>query len=72
MKTRIELLRDIVAGHQAQRIRIDGRKVLIDAFTASACVQVYDALNEPNRARLMALPWLQMVSVVWKVLKPRQ
>lgn len=66
--TRIELLRQIVDEHQAQRIRIDGRKVYVDAFTASAVVQVYDALNETNRAKFIVLPWPKMVAVTWKAI----
>jgi anti-anti-sigma regulatory factor len=69
MMTRIELLRKIVAEHQAQRIRIDGRKVYVDAFTASMLVQVYDALNETNRARFIALPFITMVNIGWKAVK---
>lgn len=67
MKTRIELLRGIVAGHQAQRIRIDGRKVLVDSYTASMLVAIYDALNEANRAKFIALSWPRMVTVGWKL-----
>ena len=68
---RIALLREIVAGHQAQKIRINGRKVYIDAFTASMLVQIFDALNESNRAKFISLPWPKMVSVGWKLAAPR-
>lgn len=66
MTTRIELLRDVVA-NGAQRIRINGRKVWVDAFTASACVQIHDALSETNRAKYIALPWPRFVDVTWKL-----
>lgn len=69
--TRIELLRGIVAAQQCQKIRIDGHKVYIDLFSASMLVQIYDALNEANRERFIALPWRQMVSVGWKLASPR-
>lgn len=69
--TRIELLRAIVAQRQAAKISmvIDGksRKVLVDLFTASAMVKVYDALNEANRAKFIALDWPRFVSVTWKL-----
>lgn len=67
--TRIELLRGIVAGKQAQKIRIDGHKVYVDLFTASMLVQVYDALNETHQAKFIALPWLRMVDIGWKACK---
>lgn len=66
---RIELLRGIVTGKQAQRIRIDGHKVYVDLFTASMLVQVYDALNETNRAKFIGLPWTRMVDIGWKACK---
>lgn len=72
MLTRIELLRAIVAGKQAQRIRIDGRKVYVDLITASMLVQIYDALNEVNRAKFIALPFLKMVDVGWKLVKSQR
>jgi len=67
MKTRIEMLRGIVAGSQAQKIRVDGKKVYVDLFTASAMVQIYDALNEENRAKYVGLPWPTFVDVTWKL-----
>ena len=67
MKTRIEMLRDIVQGCQAQRIRVDGRKVYVDLFSASAMVKVYDALNEANRAKYIGLSWPVFVDVTWKL-----
>jgi hypothetical protein len=66
--TRIELCRD-VADNGYRKIRIDGRKILLDAYTASAVVAVHDALNEKNRAHLLGLPWNAMVEIVFKLLK---
>jgi hypothetical protein len=68
--TRIELIRQIVSGHQAQKIRIDGQKVYVDAFTASMLVQIHDALTPENQAKFMALSWQRMVTVGWKLAKP--
>jgi 2-C-methyl-D-erythritol 4-phosphate cytidylyltransferase len=67
MKTRIDMLREIVAEKQGKRIRVDGRKLYVDLFTASMLVQVYDALNEENRARFIGLPFLRMVDIGWKL-----
>lgn len=69
--TRIEMLREIVAEKQAKRIRVDGRKLYVDLFTASMLVQVHDALNEENRARFIGLPFLRMVDVGWKLTRPK-
>lgn len=66
--SRMELLRDVVE-NGAKRIRIDGRKVYVDHFTASMLVQVHDALNEANRAKFVALPLVRMVDVGWKLTK---
>lgn len=72
MKTRIEMLREILANKQAQKIRIDGRKIHVDLFTASMVVQVHDGLNEENRAKFIGLPFLQMVDLGWKLVKKTQ
>lgn len=67
-KERIEKCREIVAEHQAESI--DG--VLMDAFTASAVVQVYDALNDENKARIekvMGEDIVAATNIVWKVVK---
>lgn len=69
--TRIEMLREIVAEKQAKRIRVDGRKLYVDLFTASMLVQVHNALNEENRARFIGLPFLRMVDVGWKLTRPK-
>jgi hypothetical protein len=61
----IERLRDIVTSKSAARV--DG--LLVDLFTASAMVQVHDALSPPNQAKFAALPLRRMVDVGWKVIK---
>lgn len=59
----IDRLRKIVADKQASRV--DG--VLVDLFSASVVVQVHDAVNEANRAKLSAMPVRKMVSVCFQV-----
>lgn len=59
----IDRLRKIVADKQAARV--DG--VLVDLFSASVAVQVYDRLNEGNRAKLGAMPVRRMVNVCLQV-----
>lgn len=61
----IAAFRRIVKNWQAEKV--DG--VLVDAFSASAIVQVYDKLNETNRAKFLALPAHMMAIVAFKVLK---
>jgi hypothetical protein len=48
----LEAMRKIVAEKNAAKIN----ECFIDLFSASAVVKVYDAVNEKNRARLLALP----------------
>lgn len=63
-KEKLQKCRDIVAEHQAEDI--DG--VLMDAFTASAVVQVYDALNDENKTKLegaMEKDIVKATQIVW-------
>lgn len=43
--------------------------VILDGFTASAIVQVHDALNEQNRAKYAAMPIQKMAAVAFKLMK---
>lgn len=63
--TRIEKLRWIVEHHQAARV--DG--CFVDAMTARACVEVYEALNEENRAKFAAMTMRKMGLLAWKLVK---
>lgn len=45
--------------------------VILDAFTASAIVQVHAALNETNKATFASLPLLRMAAVAFKLIKVR-
>ena len=72
--TRIDILRDIVAKHQAAKVNwidFDGksRRILVDAFTASIVLQIHDALSQPNQAKLLAFPWPRMVDTCFKLAK---
>jgi hypothetical protein len=61
---RIDQMRYILE-HGYQHIN----RKLVDSFSASAYVKVYDALNETNRAKLEAMPIGKAMSVVWKFIK---
>jgi hypothetical protein len=62
---RIEAFRRIVRNHQYEKI--DG--TMIDGFTASVVVQVYDALNETNKAKFASMPAGRMGIVAYKLNK---
>jgi hypothetical protein len=61
----IDTIRQIVREHQAQEI--DG--VLVDATTANCIVNVHDALNDENKAKLEAMSIVRMAEVCWELVK---
>lgn len=61
----IEKLRDIVERRQYKKI--DG--MVVDMFTASAIMQVYDALSPANQENFAKKPIKKMVKIAWKLLK---
>ena len=63
-KTKLEYLRRIVADCTAAKI--DGW--LVDLFTASAIVKIYDALSEANRRKFIALPLEKMSGIAFRLL----
>jgi hypothetical protein len=69
---RLEKLRAIGSGtvNWYDSPRIDGHKV--DHFTASAIVQVYDALSPANREKFLALPVDRMAAMAWKLGRGRR
>lgn len=66
--TRLEVLNQ-AAGGEATIIKQGRTKLIIDQTTASAMLAVYNALNEANRNRFMALSWTQAVEVTWRIIK---
>lgn len=60
---RIAAVRAIVT--QRQYAKVDG--VMVDLFTASHIVAVYDALNEDNRKRFASFPVQKMAAVAFKL-----
>lgn len=62
---RIAAFRRIVA--EKQYAKIDG--TMIDLFSASVVVNVYDALNEENRAKFAAMRADRMGIVAFKLMK---
>ena len=41
----------------------------VDNFTASAVMNVFNALNETNQAKLSKLPLNRIVDICWKLVK---
>ena len=62
---RINCIRRIVANSQYEKI--DG--CMIDLFSASAIVAVYDALNEENRLKFASCPAPKMAIIALKFMK---
>ena len=60
----IEICRKIVAEKQAAKVN----EVMVDLFSASAIVQVFDAVGEVNRAKLVAFPVAKVADISFKIL----
>jgi hypothetical protein len=61
----IAACRSIVANCQYEKIN----GYMVDLFTASAIVKVYDAVNEANKARLLKLSVARIASISLQLLK---
>lgn len=61
---RINALREIVK--ECQYAKVDG--VMVDLYSASAIIKVYDNINEENQAKFRNLPVQRMVGIAFKVL----
>lgn len=62
---RISAIRRIVS--EGQYAKVDGS--MVDLFSASSIVAVYDALNETNRAKFAALPAPRMATVAFRLVR---
>lgn len=54
---------------EKQYAKIDG--TMVDLFTASLVVQVYDALNPENQQKLMAFPAARVSMVCFQITKKK-
>ena len=61
---RIAAIRQIVA--EKQYAKVDG--VMVDLFSASAIVKVYDALSADNQAKYRAMNAPKMATVAFKLI----
>ena len=62
---RIAAIRQIVT--EGQYAKIDG--VMVDLFSASAIVRIYDALNEANREKYSTMTAPKMAVIAFKLIK---
>lgn len=60
---RIEKMRRIVEHHQAEMID----DIYVDTFSASAYIQIYDALNKENKAKQESVDIGVAMDRVWKL-----
>jgi hypothetical protein len=67
----ITKIRGIVKNHQHASIKDPklGKPVKVDAFSASAIIQVYDAINDTNKAKFAGMSIHQMATVAYKLMK---
>jgi hypothetical protein len=64
-ETPVEVARRIVQNGQHEKYK----GMMLDTFTASAIVKVYDAVNDSNKKKLDSLKLPKLVNIVWKLLK---
>lgn len=63
-ETGIAEIRAIVANRQFRKVK----ETAVDAFTASAVIAVYDALNTENKAKLVGFPVYKVCDIALKLL----
>jgi len=61
----MDKVRKIVQDKSAAKI--DG--VMVDLFTASAIVQIYDKVNDANKAKMDNAKIAALANIAWKVMK---
>lgn len=64
----IASMRKIVADKQA--MKVDG--VMVDMFTASAVTQIYDKVNDANKAKLDGMKASQLANIAYKMMKKEE
>ena len=64
-QARIAAFRVIVS--QCQYAKIDG--IMVDLFSASAILKVYDAISDVNQAKYRHMPVTRMAGIAFKLIK---
>tara|TARA_R100001015_G_C4605282_1_gene160303 strand:- start:37 stop:735 length:699 start_codon:yes stop_codon:yes gene_type:complete len=67
----IAKIRDVVKNKQNKVIKdpVTKKNMRMDGFSASAIIQVYDAINTSNKKKFAKLPILKMQSIAFKFVK---
>lgn len=68
-RSKLGILRQIVAEHQAMKIKdtVSGKMMLVDVQTARAILGVYEKLNDANRAKYLACDICKMGLLAWRL-----
>ena len=63
-------MQKIVDKKQAQKVMdpATGKQVMVDQFTASAVVLVWKKLNDAMKRKLVELPLVKLIPIVWKLI----
>jgi len=64
----IDQIRDIVKSKGAKKVG----GVMVDMFTASAIVKVYDAINDTNKAKMDKMTVPAMANVAYKLISKKR
>lgn len=59
----------VVKEHGACLIFIGRKRTILDAFTASGCKAVYDALSDENKVNFIGCDWPKLITIMWKLVK---
>tara|TARA_B100001559_G_C16426514_1_gene587675 strand:- start:94 stop:687 length:594 start_codon:yes stop_codon:yes gene_type:complete len=60
----IDIARRVVDNKGAEKVK----GVMLDTFTASAIVQVYDKVNDSNKKKMESMDLPKLAAAVWKIL----
>lgn len=63
-ETVIDIARRVIDKGGAEKVK----GVMLDTFTASAIVQVYDKVNDSNKQKMEKMPLPKLAAAVWKIL----
>lgn len=66
-ETGLQSIHNLLAGHHVTKVN----ECFIDAFTASAIVLIYNALNDTNKTKLLTLPVVKVADICFSVINKR-
>ncbi len=67
MKTKLDILNEIMADRQCMKVKCRNGKVLLDGLTAEAILRVYNGLQkEENKITFLNWDWDRIASFAWK------